>query len=114
MPLSDTEIFERCQSESPMIAPFQPHLVRQAVLPSVREGAWRRQVISYGTASYAYDMRMAMNAQMPVSGMLDPKRPELAIWESPTTFADNLGYGFEIPAHGFILTESVEWWHIPD
>lgn len=85
-----------------MIEPFHRHQVRAI------NG---EPVISYGLSSYGYDARLAGEFKFPIWGELDPKRPDAAEW----TTADMSTNGpLIIPAHGFVLARTVEYFRIPD
>ena len=80
-----------------MIDPFESSQVRQGV-------------VSFGPSSYGYDLRLADEFQIfspPAGARLDPKafRPE---W-----FVAHRGDRCEIPANGFVLARSLEYFRIP-
>jgi dCTP deaminase len=99
--------------EHGMITPFAAEQVRRVE---------DQRVISYGLSSYGYDMRVADEFMYPVSGVLDPKRPGIASWETagydwhnrcPHLGTNEDGTYCEIPANSFVLARSVEYFRIP-
>lgn len=97
--LNDKQILELC--DNGMIAPFDANQVR-----FIPDGA---PVISYGLSSFGYDARLAGEFKQPCFGMLDPKHPEITVWEKLT-----LDDKIIIPPHGFVLARTVEYFKIPD
>lgn len=106
--LADWEIEDQCRDENnQMIWPFVPHQVRYHNT---------EKVISYGLTSFGYDMRAAAEWKLCHNALdfdtpsyLDPKRPDDRLWTN-TIYADSI----IIPAHGFCLTRSVEYFRIPE
>jgi len=98
---SDKWIRERGET---MITPFAPYQVKQV------EG---RRVISYGTSSYGYDMRVGntwkmFRTDMNPTGSIDPKNPNLQEYMTEIV-ADEIW----IPPHQFVLCHSLESFNIP-
>ena len=86
----------RKASEMGMIEPFEPGQVRGGV-------------ISYGTSSYGYDIRLAGEFKVPVaeSGLLDPKEVGAGAFEDLHTGT------FDLPPQSFVLGRTVEYFRIP-
>lgn len=87
-----------------MIKPFVPSQVR------VNEN--NEKVVSYGVSSYGYDTRLApefiTTRRHDELVVLDPKKPDERAWSSLCE-----GNEFVIPAHGFVLTRTIEYFKIP-
>jgi dCTP deaminase len=109
MLLPDWEI--KLLAEAGMIDPF---------VDSKTSSVNGERVISFGTGSYGYDMRVAnewrsikpigalWNEHAQRMNVLDPKNmPPDSIW------TDTIGDYYDIPAHGFVLARSVERFDIP-
>ena len=86
----------RKASEMGMIEPFEAGQVRGGV-------------ISYGTSSYGYDIRLAGEFKVPVaeSGLLDPKEVGAGAFE------DLRAGTFDLPPQTFVLGRTVEYFRIP-
>jgi dCTP deaminase len=95
--LSDREITELCRVDVPMLDPFVPD---------------QRGKPSYGLGSYGYDLRLGRRFLVPLGGVnkvLDPLCfPQEHFREviAETTF--------ELLPHSQVLSESVEWFNMPD
>lgn len=87
----------RMAHEHGMIEPFEPGQVRDSV-------------ISYGTSSYGYDMRVANEFKVFTNVwnvLIDPKHLD------PRCFVDVQAEYCDIPPNSFLLTRSVEYFRIP-
>lgn len=87
----------RAAKELRMIEPFEPRQVRKAV-------------ISYGLSSYGYDLRLGDEFRIfapKAGGVLDPKRPR------PDWYVEHRAERCEVPANGFVLGRSLEYFRIP-
>lgn len=101
--LADFQIAEYVERYG-MISPYSPNLVR------VVEG---RKIVSYGPSSHGYDMRCTRDFRLCKlsAGVLDPKNLDLdASFEKMEIAPDG---SITIPAHGLVLTNSLEYWRIP-
>lgn len=101
---SDTWIIQ--QAAKGMIAPFEAGQVKEAALP-----AGLKKLVSYGTSSYGYDMRLdrVFRVLKPgARGELDPKRIDDALFDD-VTVQDSL----VLPPHSFALAQTVEYFRIP-
>lgn len=119
-PMSDRRITELCKPcelcdciSSPMIEPFEARNIRRT---DDLSGDHFGRVISYGTSSYGYDMRVAGEFKIFTNlhtGVIDPKNfntlqfHEVVIEEGAK---DNF---IIIPPNAFALARTVEWWCIP-
>ena len=87
--------------EHGMIEPFEPRQVRS-------DGA--RGAISYGTASYGYDVRCAEDFKIFTninSAIVDPKQFD------ESSFVNKSGASCIIPPNSFALARTVEYFRIP-
>ncbi len=87
--------------EKQMISPYEKSLVRE------RDG---RKVISYGTSSYGYDVRVADEFKIFTninSAVVDPKHFD------DKSFVDFKGEVCIIPPNSFALARTVEYFKIP-
>jgi len=95
--LSDQEIMALCAGADPMLDPFVP---RQEGKPS------------YGLGSFGYDLRLGKRFLVPLGGVnevLDPINfPQSHFREHEA------GGTFELLPHSQVLSESVEWFNMPD
>ena len=95
--LSDNEIAELCSGNQPMLDPFIPE---------------QRGKPSYGLGSFGYDLRLG-------SRFLAPGGDENTILD-PVSFLGHhfseqeAGDTFDLPPHSQVLSESVEWFNMPD
>lgn len=67
------------------------------------------RIISWGLSSFGYDARLASEFVFPTGGVLDPKHPTGANWDSRTVDDEIV-----IPPHGFVLARTVERFRMPD
>lgn len=84
-----------------MIEPFEPEQIR------FRNG---QRVISYGTSSYGYDIRIADEFKIftnALSAVVDPKRM------APGSYVDFEGDVCTIPPNSFVLGRTIEYFRIP-
>lgn len=101
--LSDRQIRELCiNQEKPMISPFVPNQVKEV------DG---KRILSYGLSSYGYDARVAPEFKIFTninSTISDP----LSFDEN--SYVDHEGDFCIIPPNSFVLTRTVEYFHIPE
>lgn len=102
--LNDQEIFNRCMTKqhAPMIKPFSPNQVK------IHE---TKPIISYGLSSYGYDCRIGNEFKVftnAFGSLIDPKdfNPKCLIDVKSDSH-------IIIPANGFVLARSFEYFHIP-
>jgi dCTP deaminase len=103
---SDRWIIERCE-QAEMIKPFSPAQVKQVEMPDGRV----ERAISFGVSSYGYDMRLGTHFRRlkpAAGGVIDPKKVDEALWEAFETDRP-----FELPPHGLILAQTLEYFRIP-
>jgi len=96
MPIKSDQWIARMAKEKKMIEPFAPEQVRKG--------------ISYGLSSYGYDFRLSSSFKIykPRSGnVIDPKNFEALHFE------EFEGGVCEIPARGYVLGRSLEYFRIP-
>jgi dCTP deaminase len=101
MTIKSDNWIRRKAAESHMIEPFEPELVRE------RDG---RKVVSYGTSSYGYDVRVANEFKIFTninSTIVDPKNFD------ERNFVDFSGDVCIIPPNSFALARTVEYFRIP-
>lgn len=87
----------RMAREAGLIEPFVESLVRQGV-------------ISYGPSSYGYDFRLGRWFKVfrkTAQGVVDPKSPD------PSLFEDIEAEMYLVPAGGFVVARSLEYFRIP-
>ena len=97
MGLKSDSWIRRMALEQKMIEPFE-------------EGQVRNGVISYGTSSYGYDIRVANEFKIftnVYSTVVDPKHFD------PRSMVDFTGDVCVIPPNSFALARTVEYFHIP-
>ena len=99
----------RMVDEAQLIEPFDAEQVRE------REG---RRIISAGTSSYGYDMRLAddgFRVFSPVHGReIDPKRfDEESLIEPPLRTAEDGSQYYLLPPHSYALGVTVETFRMP-
>lgn len=99
----------RMAEENQMISPFLPELVREV------EG---RKIISAGTSSYGYDMRLADDGFRVFSPIhryeIDPKRfDEYSLIEPPLRESDDGARYYLLPPHAYGLGVTVETFSMP-
>ncbi|MGF1677985.1 MAG: dCTP deaminase [Candidatus Methylacidiphilales bacterium] len=98
--LCDREIIERANQG--MIDPFEPG--------QVRKNEAGQQVISYGTSSYGYDLRVSREFKIFTNvnnSLIDPKH------FVPESFVDLTHDVCIVPPNSFALARSVEYFRIP-
>ena len=98
---SDHWIRRMSEGDAQMIEPFAPELVRQ------NEGG---KIVSYGTSSYGYDVRVANEFKIFTninSTIVDPKNFD------ERNFVDFVGDVCIIPPNSFALARTVEYFRIP-
>ena len=91
----------RMAHEHGMIEPFEPELVREV------DG---KQVISFGTSSYGYDVRCAPEFKVFTNlnaTIVDPKKFD------PRSYVDVSGPECVVPPNSFALARTVEYFRIP-
>lgn len=99
--LSDFTINDLCTNETPMITPFIPHQVR------LRDS---QKILSYGSSSYGYDVRLGRNFKIFTNvknALLDPLNP------TDDCYVDHEGDYCIIPPNSYILGHTVEEFNIP-
>lgn len=107
--LSDRQIIERCQGDTPMISPFIPHAVK------VNEVG--NKALSFGISSFGYDVRLAEEFKIFTnihSAIIDPKRldPESLIHVNVKT--DIYGDRYVLlPPNSYLLGKTIEYFNIP-
>lgn len=106
--LNDRQIRDLCSPETlpadvaPMISPFEPEQVKEV------DGT---RVVSYGTSSFGYDMRVANEFRIFTNAnntLIDPKAFD------DNAFIDVQGDHVIIPPNSFILCRSMEEFAMPD
>jgi len=95
---------EDFSNEAPMIAPFNAE--------QVRKNAEGERILSYGLSSYGYDVRLANEIRM-FKNSGAPLCPKSVTEDDFDTFIVPDGQPFVIPAGGFILGHTVEYFRIP-
>jgi len=84
--------------------------LEQKMIEPFEEGQVRNGVISYGTSSYGYDIRVANEYKIftnVYSAIVDPKHFD------PRSMVDFSGDVCVIPPNSFALARTVEYFHIP-
>ena len=106
----------REQAAQGMIEPFEPHLVRQVITDNFKNDPTRR-VLSFGTSSYGYDLRLSpkeFQVFRHVPGtIMNPKRFNPANLEPAPLHSDEDGDFFILPAHSYGLGVALEHLAIP-
>lgn len=85
----------------PMISPFVPNQVREVD---------NRKIVSYGLASYGYDVRLADEFKIFTNvrnAIIDPLNPD------PDCFVEHKGDYCIIPPNSYILGHTIETFRIP-
>lgn len=100
-----------------MIRPFVPTLVREVHLGDELSD-YSRHVISFGTSSYGYDIRLSPNdfrifRHIPGT-VINPKQFNPANLEPVTLHSDEDGDFFILPGHSYGLGVALECLSIPD
>jgi dCTP deaminase len=108
----------REQAAAGMIAPFQPQLVRIVNKPQSLQEPWDiRPVLSYGTSSYGYDLRLSPKEFLifrHVPGtVMNPKRFNPNNLEPTPLHHDEDGDYFILPAHSYGLGVALERLRVP-
>ncbi|MCL2656415.1 MAG: dCTP deaminase [Betaproteobacteria bacterium] len=101
MSIKSDKWIRRMAAEQAMIEPFAPELVRSV------NG---HRIVSYGTSSYGYDVRVANEFKVFTninSTIVDPKAFD------DKTFVDFTGDYCIIPPNSFALARTVEYFRIP-
>jgi dCTP deaminase len=129
--LSDREIIELCQGDRPMIAPFEPELVRKVQMPrrAFIEGDHFHsyiKAISYGTSSYGYDLRLAphdfrifkkrniwQKLGLQKTPIIDPKDFDKNLLYKGKLHQDDTGEYFVMPPHSSALGVPLEYLDMP-
>jgi dCTP deaminase len=106
----------KAQAAAGMIEPFQAKLVRQ-VLTNDFDGDPIRRVLSYGTSSYGYDIRLSA-AQFRIfrhvpGTVMNPKRFNPANLEPAALHQDEDGRFFILPGHTYGLGVALEKLLVP-
>lgn len=106
MPLSDREI-RQYVAKHKMITPFESSQIR------FKKG--EKGVLSYGTSSYGYDIRLGENfwlfqAISNLPKIVDPKAFNQACLCKTKPLSDN---SFILPPHSFALAHSLETFNLP-
>lgn len=108
-PLPDFEILHLAAMG--MITPYSDR--------AVRLGDHGQKIVSWGLSSFGYDMRLAPNglllADQLQGGLLDVKQHHEHDWRPAQIhpFPDENPY-VVVPAHGFLMGYSLEYWKIPN
>ena len=110
----------KAQAAAGMIEPFQAGLVRQIEHPLAANaplGHAPQKVLSYGTSSYGYDIRVSAQEFLTfrhVPGMImNPKRFNPANLEPAPLHGDEDGIYFILPAHTYGLGVALEKLKVP-
>ena len=115
--LNDKQITARCERDDiliPMIVPFESKSVRLVDV----EGSNARKVLSFGTSSFGYDVRLRRD-QVQIftnvnGGVLDPKRPNPQTMADAKVMVDEDGAEyFLLPPNSYALAATIEEFHIP-
>lgn len=118
MLLSDKEIKGLVESHG-MIKPFSPKLIRSVEEGSCASGfcTGTNKVISYGLASYGYDIRLSPKDfrifRHQPGKVVDPKNFKPEFLEKQETRSGWFGDYFVIPAHSYGLGVAIEYLNIP-
>ena len=101
MSIKSDRWIRRMAEQHAMIAPFEPNQIKEV------NG---RQVVSYGTSSYGYDIRCSDEFKLFTdinTTIVDPKNFD------PKSFVDVKGSSCIIPPNSFALARTVEHFRIP-
>lgn len=110
MPVKSDSWIRKMAMENKMIEPFLPGLVRQA------DG---RRIISAGTSSYGYDIRLSAEHGFKIfspihAGIVDPKKfDERTLVDAPPYTDDDGSQFFLMPPHSYGLGLTLEYFRIP-
>ena len=106
----------REQAAQGMIEPFEPHLVRQVITDNFKNDPTRR-VLSFGTSSYGYDLRLSPKEFLifrHIPGtVMNPKRFNPANLEPTQLHEDEDGQFFILPDHSYGLGVALEKLRVP-
>jgi len=111
----------RAQAAAGMIEPFQAGLVRE-VQTQIPKGCSatkykKRKVLSFGTSSYGYDIRLSaaefLTFRHVPGTVMNPKRPNLRNLEPAPLHQDEDGRFFILPAHTYGLGVALEKLRVP-
>ncbi|MGE3166092.1 MAG: dCTP deaminase [Planctomycetota bacterium] len=105
MSIKPDQWIHRMATEHAMIEPFQSEQVRY-----LGEGDARRRIISYGTSSYGYDVRVSDEFKVftnVYNTVVDPKNFDAS------SFVDIKADTCVIPPNSFALARSIEYFRIP-
>ena len=119
MPKNDRWINE--QAAAGMLTPFQPGLVREVKTGIPKgckaKGSGTQKVLSYGTSSYGYDLRLSAAEFLifrHVPGtVMNPKRFNAKNLEPTPLLHDEDGSYFILPAHSYGLGVALERLRVP-
>lgn len=110
MPVKSDHWINKACAEERMIDPFLRELVRQV------EG---RRIISAGTSSYGYDIRLSAEHGFKIfspihAGIVDPKRfDDRTLIDAPPYRDDDGACYFLMPPHSYALGLTLEYFRIP-
>lgn len=111
MPVKSDHWIVKMAGEARMIEPFLPELIRKI------DG---RRIISAGTSSYGYDIRLSAEHGFKIfspihAGIVDPKRfDSRTLVDAPLYTDDQDGsYYFLMPPHSYGLGLTLEYFRIP-
>ena len=107
----------REQAAQGMIEPFVPEMVRDVPIDNTHGDTQWRPVLSYGTGSYGYDLRLSAKdfqvfRHIPGT-VMNPKRFNPNNLESVELHEDNDGRFFILPAHSYGLGVALEKLRVP-
>lgn len=116
--LCDKQIHELALDENnPMIVPFYGNKQNKAFF-TYRNGVTEQKVLSFGTSSYGYDIRLASEIYVFTNrraGILDPLDFDHSNYDRAEIQFDEVGRPYVlIPPNGFILGHSEEYIRVPD
>jgi len=100
-----------------MIEPFVPEMVREIDREQLDGNYGKLRVLSYGTSSYGYDLRLSARdfqvfRHIPGT-VMNPKRFNPNNLESVELHKDDDGQFFILPAHSYGLGVALEKLHVP-
>lgn len=107
----------RAQAKAGMIQPYSPHLVRKMSTGFAYPMPQNRDVLSYGTSSYGYDIRLSgeefMVFQHVPGTVVDPKNFSERNLRPVERHRSQRGDYFILPAHSYGLGVALEHLDIP-
>lgn len=107
----------REQAAQGMIEPFVPALVRDEIVDNIGGELQYGPVLSYGTSSYGYDLRLSAKefliARHIPGTVMNPKRFNPANLEPTVLHKDEDGQFFILPAHSYGLGVALEKLRVP-